>query len=107
MWTMLNVLVRIYQFLGNLNPLLGPMVAVFTIGMFFVEYMNDMWAVLFAEIDSMVIPLTEGALDFSPLAFINYTIPLDTLFTLLTAYGSLMLACYGVRIVKSFLPTIN
>jgi hypothetical protein len=103
---MKTLLTYTYALLKSFSPTTTLMFGALTALLAVNTYFNQLWASLFSRIDAIVVP-SGGSIDFSPLGLINYVFPLDTGFTLLSAYGSLYVLCAGVRIIKSFVPTIS
>jgi len=48
-----------------------------------------------------------GVADFSALAVANYLLPVNQLIGYISAYISLLIVCAGIRIVKSWIPTVS
>jgi hypothetical protein len=60
---------------------------------------------LIVKMDALAVGATGNA-DFTPLGFVNYIFPLDTLLSHVAILSALVLASALVRIIKSFVPTI-
>lgn len=103
---MRTILTVIYNLLASMHPALRVGLGVGSILIAFLQYINALWADLFARVDALAVGST-GVADFSPLGFVNYVFPLDTVLTFCTSYCALRLVCAAIRIVKSFIPTIS
>ncbi len=103
---MKNLLTAIWQSILSTNPVLTLVSAGFTfiVGLF--SFVNDLWGVLMAKIATVALPEGAALATINGLSFANYVVPLQELFTFLTAYLALMLTMAVIRIVKSFIPTI-
>ncbi len=103
---MKTILTALLNLLSSLNPAVTAVMAAVTVFSALFSYFNSMWSDLFARVDALA-SSSFGSADFSPLGFVNYVFPLDTLCTFLGTYMALRLACAAIRIVKSFVPTIS
>ena len=103
---MVTLLAKLFTWIGTFGPVVRIILAVSTVGLTLYSFLSAVWVNLFAEIDSLVLPSMPTGVDFSPLGLLNYVFPVDTLCTYVTALLALKLACTGIRIVKSFIPTV-
>ncbi|MBK8583394.1 MAG: hypothetical protein IPL86_16760 [Flavobacteriales bacterium] len=103
---MTDVFIWIYRVLEGIYKkapwLLGPAAGIASM----LGIGQGLWSQLFARIDSLVVPAMGGAVNFAPLSLVNYLFPLDTICELLVIYGGLRIVCAGIRVIKSFIPTI-
>jgi hypothetical protein len=99
----LTLILNLFESLSNPVKMAAGL---FTLALAAFDYVNDMWAELFTRVDAMAAP-SVGAADFTGLGMVNYIFPLDTVCTYISAYAVLRLACGGVRIIKSFIPTVS
>lgn len=105
---MLNVLSKIYKWLEGWGPIakvslvaLGAIIAI-------IKFFNGVWASAFDKIDSLVVASTPSSIgSFEPMGLANYVFPLDTLLNLFASYLVARVACYAIRIIKSWIPTIG
>ncbi|MBI2510513.1 MAG: hypothetical protein HYV96_00920 [Opitutae bacterium] len=103
---MIAALNWIMTFLRNTNPVVTSVfVGASAVGTVW-QLFSSLWPTLFARIDALTVNATGGALSFQPCGLINAIFPLAELLNFLVAYGALRLAAAGIRIVKSFVPTI-
>jgi hypothetical protein len=102
---MKNVLLFLYNLVASMNPVVKVTLAAFTILLSFSTYMDALWTDVFTKIGTLTAG-TFGNLDFGSLTAINAVVPLDTFCTLATAYCALLVICTGIRIVKSWIPTV-
>lgn len=103
---MKTVISAIYNMVASMSPGFRVFMGVGSVALAINNYINELWAELFARVDAMAVGAT-GMADFSPLGMVNYIFPLDTVLTFLTAYATLRAACAAIRVVKSFIPTIS
>lgn len=99
-------LTAIYNFIATTSPAFRVAIG---LGSFFVAvnaYINSLWSDLFGRLDGIVAG-SFGNADFSPLGFVNYVFPLDSICTFLVSYAVLRVSCAGIRMIKSFIPTIS
>ena len=101
-----NVIVEYFKWSGKLNPLLSKLITLSVVMLSFWSFLREAWGSLFAKIDALVIPALPGGADFSPLGLCNYVFPLDTMLTYCVSLMALKLVCSGIRVVKSFVPTV-
>ena len=108
----MNIMNVLYQVLVKLYKVVtwqpGPTAAigaVVTLGFAIFQIGQTLWLELFSRMDHLT-ATTLGQVDFSPLAFANYCLPLDDFLTLLSGWAVLFVVAAGVRIIKSFIPTI-
>lgn len=105
MINLLKFLPKILSLLASMSPTLKKVLGASLLFIGFFTYFNNMWANLFARIDALVVPASIAA-DFTPLSLVNYVFPLDTVCSYISAYLTFRLACVGIRVVKSMIPTI-
>jgi hypothetical protein len=103
MITLLNFVVT---FLRNSNPLVLSAFTLVTAFLSVWQIFLGMWAAMIARIDLLVVSSLPSSLSFQPLGLINYVFPIVELLNLVVIIAALKTACAGVRIVKSFIPTI-
>lgn len=104
---MIALLLRFLAWVGTLGPVLKCLIAAGAFLLAFGSFFVSMWSKVIAGLDALIVPAVDGSADFSPLGLVNYVFPLDTLLTMLSAYMALKVACAGLRVVKSFVPTIS
>jgi len=99
---------RALGLMGSLNPSIRSLLMLGSVVLALWDWVNDLWSYLFYKIDSLVMPAMQSVgVDVSPLGLLNYVLPIDTLFTMITAYAALRATGVLIRIVKSFIPTIS
>jgi len=103
---MKHTLTLILNCMAAMSPGFRAILALGAVIVAVVDYVNSLWAELFAKIDALVMPVLGEGANFSALGFVNYVFPLDTVLTMVLAYGALRLVCAGIRIIKSFIPSI-
>ena len=104
---MKTLLTALYNMIATLHPAVKFVVGASSILLAFNSYMNAMWAKVFVKVDAMAAVAVGASADFSPLGFINYVVPLDTILNFLAGYATLRLVCAGIRMIKSFIPLIS
>jgi len=103
---MKTILTAIYSLLASLNPAIGGLlVAVPTVVGFF-TFVHSQVVELMTRIDTMPTITSGGAISFSPLGLVDHFFPLSETITLFTAWLGVLLIASGIRIVKSFVPTL-
>lgn len=100
-----NLVKMLYTLLWSVNPAVKLTVAFGSLVLGVNSYAKEMWDALFARVDALAVGVIQG-LDMSPMATMNYFLPLDLICSYLVAYCTLRLACVAVRIIKSFVPTV-
>jgi len=101
-----KLLTLMYNLVAQMNPSVRAILffgSLLTTGL---TYLNEVWGELFQRIDGLA-AAAAGTADFSPLSLVNYCVPLDVMLDMIVAYGVLRLACAGIRIIKSFIPTVS
>ncbi len=109
MTSIIDWAVRVWEVITRLLLKIQPIAGLASVFTFGYLSSSDMMADLVVRIDtlvSVVSGLGTGAVDFRPLAFVNFVFPLTEFCGLLLGYLSLLAASSVVRIVKSFIPTI-
>lgn len=104
---MITLLGKIWEFFSRWNPMVRFWAALTSIAVAVVTWFSELWDAIFEKVDSLMMGSFPAGLDFSPLALMNYIIPLDLLFSYLIAYGALLVVASVIRIIKSFVPTIS
>jgi hypothetical protein len=105
MTSLTNMVKMVYTLLWSVNPSIKLAVAFGSLILGVNTYAKEMWDALFARIDALAVGVVQG-LDLSPLATMNYFLPLDLICSYLVAYLALRLACVAIRVIKSFIPTV-
>lgn len=106
MTTVIQGIIKIANFLGQFaNPVTRTMSILTVVTSIYVAVSGHIDALIIA-IDSLVVS-SSGTLDLRPLAFANYVFPLAEAITLVIGYLALMAAAATIRIIKSWLPTVN
>lgn len=103
---MLKILTKLLEYGGKNIVVFSQIGALLAVVVAVLKLLNELWLDLFARLDSLTVGAF-GTADFSPCSFINYIFPLDDVLNAITIYAALRIACAGVRIVKSFIPTIS
>lgn len=103
---MINLLVWIYRLLEGWQKEVARAAGIVCAAVALVDYVNSLWTDLFARCDALISDATGGAIDFSVMGLANACFPLDSMLSMLVAYGTLRLLCAAIRIIKSFVPTI-
>ena len=103
---MLTILVKIYEWMGKYNPMVATILTGIGVGMAVWNFFKSLWVELFARGDALAVASMPSGVDFSPLGLANYVFPLDTLCSYIVTLGALKVVCVGIRVIKSFVPTI-
>lgn len=103
---MKTLLTAIYNLLASSNPVLYSALGVFTLILTLNSYVNEMWSSAFAKIDTLSVNVS-SSVNFSPLGLIDYCFPLSEMLTLMVTYGGIRVLCAGIRIIKSWIPTVS
>lgn len=103
---MINIIIWIYRLLQGWQKEVARAAGVVVVLVSLIDYVNALWADLFARCDGLIAEATGGAIDFSVMGLANACFPLDTMLSLLVSYASVRLICAIIRIIKSFIPTI-
>ena len=91
----------------QLNPIVTAATGMVTLIIALFTFTNEMWGVLVAKLATLVLPTAVAAAAVDGYAFIDYFFPAHETFAFLTAYLGVVGLCALIRIVKSFIPTIN
>jgi hypothetical protein len=92
--------------IGFTGPYFKTVLSVLTVGLVFNTSFNALWSHVFGKLDALIVPGSQGAANFQPCSFINHLFPLDTMLTLIIAYGGVRLACAGIRMIKAWIPFV-
>ncbi len=103
---MITILGKIWDFFKNWNPLFKVWAGLGTAAVAVFAWFSELWDNLFAQVDALVLTALPDGVDFSPLALMNYILPLDLLLSYIVAYGALYVVASVIRMIKSFIPTI-
>lgn len=103
---MIDLMVKLYTMAGAIYRKMPGLWGIVAVVFVFIDYFDELWESLFTRIDGMIAGAAPGAISFAPLGLVNYVFPLDTLLTTVVTYAAIRLTCAGIRIVKSFVPTI-
>lgn len=106
---LINLILSIGSFLATrLGQIVTVSVIAAAIYTHFMEIINRIEATI-AMADAAVAPSLAGAtgLNIAPLGLINYVLPVDIMIAMLLAYIPFYALCAGIRLVKSFVPTIS
>lgn len=99
-------LTGIYNLLASWNPVFtGLSVAVPTVIAVFI-FIESQVTEMMARIDSMPAVASLGPVSFGPLGLIDHFFPLSETITMFIAWITVFLIAVGIRMVKSFIPTI-
>jgi len=104
--TIYDILIWISRFLARFAPSFNIAGALLTVALYNYEKVNSMIAPLLGHLDQLIQPVVGNA-NFSPLSFVNFVFPLAELIGMIIGLMSLTVLCYTIRIIKSFIPTIN
>jgi len=105
---MKTILTAMFNFLLAMNPFLtsAGVLLVTLLGGF--RWLNAQYTTLISRLDALIMPsgVSGASIDLQPLGFINTFVPLSEAIAFFTAWVALLLICVGIRIVKSFVPTV-
>lgn len=87
------------------NPVSGGF-ALLTLAFTIFSNAKALWVDMFTKMDQIAAG-SIGSVDFQPLGFANYLLPLDELLTHLVGWAGVWVLCNIVRIIKSFIPTVS
>jgi hypothetical protein len=104
---MLKIITAIWESFAALNPVVTLLSGGLTLALALFNFFNSLWSSMMAKIATMVLPASTAGSIMDGLAFVNYFFPLTEFFGFLSVYLSLWLTMAGVRIIKSFVPTIS
>lgn len=103
---MIKILNVVLTLLRNQNPAVVAVFAASSALLTVWHLFTTMWTALITRLDALVIAQMGGSVSFAPLGFIDRLFPLTEMLNFVTAYAAIRLACTGIRIIKSFIPTI-
>lgn len=89
-----------------MNPAVAALLFVCSFLMSVFEYVNSMWSELLAKMAGLVLSPPTAALAIDGMAWFNYAFPLTEFFTFATAFAAAVATAAGIRIIKSFIPTV-
>lgn len=103
---MKSILTAIFAFFSSLNPVFTAVSTGLVCLITAFQWLNDEWAVMVARIDTLAHASFAGTLDISPCALIDTFLPLHEGLTFFSAFLGVLGVATGIRIVKSFIPTL-
>jgi hypothetical protein len=104
---MIKILSAILESFRGLNPLVTLATGGFSFAIAIITFLNEMWAILLAKLITLTLPAGVAASVMTGFGWFDYFFPVRETVAFLAAYLAVIGLCTLIRIIKSFIPTIN